>query len=98
MIHWRDDTTYSRGDCDSIPTTWVTKIGELRIVVHRHIYSPADMWHVTCQAVALEREALSAAELENAKEEALATILDKINAIQQAGELIRKELWGEPKT
>lgn len=47
-MHWKDITSYSQGEKDRTPRSFVVNVGGLRIVVTRHIYAKKDEWVLNC--------------------------------------------------
>lgn len=67
---WKDETSFSRGETDRTPKTWVLKIGTLRLVVTRHIHFKPYEWVTTCNPF-FDNRRLSSMEVDDAKTEAL---------------------------
>lgn len=58
-------------------------LGPLEIVVHRHIDAPG-VWHVSCHRIGLERRALEATDVFEARGEAILVVRDAVGALSAA--------------
>jgi hypothetical protein len=82
---WKDATNYSRGQ-ERIPTAWEIGAGGVRVYVTKaHRMCPGS-WVMHCHAVGIDTLELmpDTAPVDDAKEAALTTALDKAQAISRA--------------
>ena len=74
-VHWKDVSSWSRGETDRAePKTWEARIGMFRLAVHRHIHYPPDTWLASCQPDVLDKLELSSKKADEAKREAVAKL------------------------
>ena len=66
---WKNVTTISQ-DAKHGPSVYETQLGRFRLVVHRHIHYPANVWLASCESVLNKRE-LASRDIEDAKSEAV---------------------------
>ena len=77
---WDDTTSYSRRDpMPRVPREWTWKSAAITIDVHRHIHYPETVWLVSCNALAMAPRPLKATDADDAKHEALAMVLEKLD-------------------
>jgi len=69
---WKDVTTISQ-DAKHGPSVFETRLGRFRLVVHRHIHYPANVWLASCES-ALNKRELASRDIEDAKSEAVAML------------------------
>lgn len=70
--HWKDISSWSKGDKDRTPKAWEVRIGDhFRLCVHRHMAFPPDVWCMTLTPVDSNPKELAAREISQAKIEAL---------------------------
>ena len=85
MIDWKDVTSYSRGEKHD-PSVFETRLGRFRLVVHRHIHYPDNVWLASCDGV-LNKCELVARDIEVAKVEAVEMLRAILtNALDAIGE------------
>lgn len=72
-MHWKDVSSFSRGDKDRTPKAWSFEAGKLKISVHRHIHYPPETWLATCEPFFSNKELTEENEA-SAKAEALNSI------------------------
>jgi hypothetical protein len=70
VIEWTDSSSYSRSDTDRTPTSWTAQVGRFRLVVHRHIHHPPDVWLASCNDL-LNKVELKSRDIKYAQQEAL---------------------------
>jgi len=76
---WKDDSSYSRGDTDRTPKSWLLQAGNgVTLIVTRHIHYPPDMW--LCYSTIFPQYPLAAKDIELAKEEALKMLRYELQA------------------
>jgi hypothetical protein len=76
MITWKDISSHNRGDKQ--PTVLQADLGEVDLIVHRHIYHSG--WVMSSDTLGVDIKPLIASDLEQAKKEALVNtkyLLDK---------------------
>lgn len=80
MAKWKDDSSYSRNDPHPrVATVWSLELPQrLRVIVHRHIHVPG-VWFLSCHRLGIDTEQLKASELEDAKAEALETLIELVS-------------------
>lgn len=54
--HWIDVTSYSRDDKQREPKTWEQRVGDLHVIVTRHIRHPGS-WLIRCDQLGVEYDA-----------------------------------------
>ena len=82
---WKDVTSISQ-DAKHGPSVYETQLGRFRLVVHRHIHYPANVWLASCESVINKCE-LVARDIEDAKREAVAMLrMILTNALDAMGE------------
>ena len=69
---WKDVTSISQ-DAKHGPSVFETRLGRFRLVVHRHIHYPDNVWLASCEGVMNKCE-LVARDIEVAKREAVAML------------------------
>lgn len=78
---WTDITSRSRGETDSTPRTWETRIGTLRLVVTRHIHHEPDDWVAVSEI--FDKRQLTAKNIDDAKKEALELVREWCRAVMR---------------
>lgn len=78
-IEWKDDTIYSQSDADRTPRTWTARVGDLKIVVTRHINHDPDRWLLRTDWFG--DRLLDSRDVEEAKRQAIAWVKLRIFAI-----------------
>lgn len=79
MIQWNDESTFSKGDTDRTPWSWVAKAGPISLSVHRHKdWEPTD-WLLTCPLFDVS-QLLAATDIDEAKKEAVDMVRTKLRA------------------
>jgi len=72
MIVWNDVSSWSRTETDrSQPKTWQAKVGVFRLLVHRHVHYPPDIWLATCHPDLFSQVELESKNADDAKLEAV---------------------------
>lgn len=72
---WKDTSSFSRDDTQRIPNSFSLALSPLlRIVVHRHIHHPKNVWLFSCHGLGFE-QVVCGTDLEEAKAVALETVL-----------------------
>lgn len=88
MINWVDVSSYSRGDEDRIPSSWMCKLGEVDVRVHRHIHYGKETWLTSSQFLRFNNVKLNDTEIKVAKTAALnlakRQIKKRIGCLQEA--------------
>jgi hypothetical protein len=79
-MNWKNISSFSRDDTDRTPNAWEAHAGGLRIVVHRHIHFPKDVWLLSTTPF-FDRKQLTSKSIEEAKEEAVKLVCEKARAI-----------------
>lgn len=83
--HWKDISSFSRGEKDRTPTTWEFNVASHRLRVHRHIHSPGK-WLLSGQPF-FDQFELDSSEAEAAKAEAInrwrTELAEKLEAFEQ---------------
>jgi len=68
---WEDETSYSNGDKQRIPNTWMLKLPWIILCVHRHIHYEPDQWLLGCAQLGIDKHELEAKDIKDAQAEAL---------------------------
>lgn len=71
-MKWKDETSYSRGDLQQVPRTWVATVGEIDVIVTRKIHLSG--WYLHSRALRIDMYGLNEDGLEAAKREALSVV------------------------
>lgn len=81
--HWKDASSYSRGDKNKVPNIWVLMVGPLKIsVVYNHIYYP-DQWTFSCSPF-FEHEELGNISAQEAQDKAIQLVRAALKNTLQA--------------
>lgn len=73
MYQWKDESSYSRGERGTRePTVW--RMSDLRLSVHRYLNLPG--WYMSAHDDGIDKHELKATDAEDAKREALQTLVD----------------------
>lgn len=83
MPNWEDTSSYSQGDKEREIKSVAIKLGRVRIVVHRNIYSPGK-WFLTMHGGWIDARELKAEEIEAAKVEAIGILQKEIATLASA--------------
>jgi len=79
MIEWKDASSWSQKDsaeARSVPKTWSTIVGPVRLSVTRHIHYDPDTWVMSCNPPVVMQTPLESADIDRAKEQALEKLHD----------------------
>lgn len=75
MIKWNDTSSWSKNATErSQPKEWTALVGIFRLVVHRHIHYPPDVWLASCHPKVFTRRELASQDVDEAKNQALAIL------------------------
>ncbi len=80
MSEWKDVSSFCQTDKERIPNCFESRFGKFRLVVHRHIHYPKDMWLASCYPNVFSQLELASKDIEGAKCQAkamLQAILEK---------------------
>jgi hypothetical protein len=81
--YWKDETSYTQGDKERIPRSWVRWDGLLRVTVHRHIHYPPDQWLLSC-APWFDKRELESKDADAAKDEAVTLVLQVLEGARKS--------------
>ena len=65
---WKDTSSYSQGAKDKTPHCFEVRAAGLKVVVHRHIHYPPDVWLASAEPFFHHKE-LESKDIDGAKEE-----------------------------
>jgi len=83
---WEDGSSYSQGDKERIPSVWVLRAPDIKIIVHRHVHYEKTDWLLSMDG-AFEKKVLLSSMIDNAKAE----------AVRYAREWLQRQLQALPE-
>ena len=88
MTHWKDTTSYRRGERGNVePSCWTASGVLVCITVHRY-HGCGDAWFVTCRQANIDTAGLEGPTLEDAKRQALDAVMTKLRRLADDAESI----------
>ena len=92
MVEWRDVSSYRQGERGKVePRCWETDVGAFRVVVHRNIHYPPDVWLVSIHGLWSGPRELTTRHVKGAQIEALEMLAA---ACKDALSAMREEVGG----
>ena len=81
---WKDTSSYSKSDKERIPKCFEVEFGHFKLVVHRHIHYPQDVWLASCHPELFRHRELKSKDLAEAQCQAVAMLQVELeNALRE---------------
>lgn len=64
---WKDTSRFSQSDKERVPNEFMLTVGKFKLIVHRHIYYPKDVWVASCRPYVFEHCELESKDIKEAK-------------------------------
>jgi len=88
-MEWEDTTSYSQGDKERIPRTWLLRCDILEIIVTKHIYNPG--WNLICRQAGVTEPTPLHEDLNTSKIQAVTFVLHCFKNLQ--GNALKMYNW-----